>query len=95
MEIGSRRWFLGAVAGSAWLGGCGGRPYDHPVAGDSQQPDKMLFDKAVEDIEKGRYERARLTLQTLMNTYPDSEYLAEAERAMEETWRREGKTPKR
>ena len=29
----------------------------------------MLFDKAINDIEKGRYEIARLTLNTLINTY--------------------------
>jgi outer membrane protein assembly factor BamD (BamD/ComL family) len=75
------------------LGGCGRQPYDGRIASNSQQPDKLLYDKGVEDLEKRRYEQARLAFQTLMNTYPDSEYLSEAERAMEESWRREGKLP--
>ena len=50
--------------------GCGLRrkKYDNPITKDTQQPDKVLFDKAVKDIEKGRYEVARLTLNTLINT---------------------------
>src|ERR1019366_2103387 len=53
--------------------------YANPISKDSQQPDKVLFDTSIDDIEKGRFERARLTLQTLMNTYDTSEYLAKAE----------------
>ena len=45
---------------------------------DTQQPDKILYDKAVKDIEHGRYETARLTLNTLINTYDSSEFLAKA-----------------
>ena len=37
-------------------------------------PTRNLFDKSIRDIEKHHYELARLTLQTLLNTYPDSEY---------------------
>lgn len=89
----TKRYLLVACLALAWLSACGRKPYDHPVPDGSQQPDKVLFDKAIDDLERGRYERARLTLQTLMNTYPDSEYVTEAERALEETWRREGKLP--
>ncbi len=78
-------WFLLAA-----LAGCGRNPYDNPIANNSQQPDKVLFDKAINDIEKRRYELARLTLQTLMNTYPDSEYMAKAKLAVADTWYREG-----
>jgi hypothetical protein len=31
---------------------------------------QLLFDNGVKDVENGRLERARLTLQTLVNTYP-------------------------
>ena len=62
--------------------GCGKSPYDNPIANNSQQPDKILFDKAVENIERHRYELARITLQTLINTYPDSEYIAKAKLAI-------------
>ena len=42
------------------------------------QPDKVLYQKAVREIDHGRYDVGRLTLQVLINTYPDSEYLAKA-----------------
>ena len=64
--------------------------YDNPITKDTQQPDKVLFDKAIDDIEHGRFEVARLTLQTLMNTYDTSEYLAKAKLAMADSWFREG-----
>ncbi len=70
--------------------GCGRSPYDNPIGNDSQQPDKILFDKAVENIERHRYELARITLQTLINTYPDSEYIAKAKLAIADSWYREG-----
>jgi outer membrane protein assembly factor BamD len=41
-------------------------------------------------MEKGRYEVARLTLQTLMNTYDTSEYLAKSKLAYADSWFREG-----
>jgi len=50
----------------------------------------VLFDAAVSDIEHSRFERARLTLQTLMNTYDTSEYLAKAKLAVADSWYREG-----
>ena len=50
----------------------------------------MLFDKAMHDLEKGRYEVARLTLNTLINTYDTSEYLAKAKLAIADSWYREG-----
>ena len=31
--------------------------YENPITKDTQQPDKVLFDTAVDDIEHGRYER--------------------------------------
>jgi outer membrane protein assembly factor BamD len=70
--------------------GCGRSPYDNPIANNSQQPDKILFDQAIENIEKHRYELGRLTLQTLLNTYPDSEYTAKAKLAVADSWYREG-----
>jgi outer membrane protein assembly factor BamD len=49
-----------------------------------------LFDKAINDIEHSRYEIARLTLQTLLNTYDTSEYTAKAKLAIADSWYREG-----
>lgn len=70
--------------------GCRGRKYENPITQDTEQPDKVLFDKAVRDIEKGRYEIARLTLNTLMNTYDTSEFLAKSKLAIADSWMREG-----
>ncbi len=70
--------------------GCRGKKYENPINKDTQQPDKVLFDKAIKDIEKGRYEVARLTLNTLMNTYDTSEFLAKSKLAIADSWMREG-----
>src|SRR5881227_1156884 len=74
------------------LGGCGIRrkKYDNPITKDTQQPDKVLFDKAINDIEHSRFEVARLLLQNLINTYDTSEYLAKAKLAIADAWFREG-----
>ncbi len=66
------------------------KKYEHPIANDSKQPDKVLFDKAIDDIEHGRYEVARITLNTLINTYDQSEYLAKSKLAIADSWFREG-----
>src|SRR5580658_938888 len=68
------------------------KKYENPITKETQQPDKILFDKAVNDIEHGRYEIARLTLNTLINTYDTSEYLAKAKLAVADSWYREGGT---
>jgi outer membrane protein assembly factor BamD len=73
-------------------GGCRHKKYENPITKDTQQPDKVLFDKAVKDIEHGRYEIARITLNTLMNTYDTSEYMAKAKLAIADSWMREGGT---
>jgi outer membrane protein assembly factor BamD len=54
------------------------------------QPDKILYQKASREIAKGRYDVGRLTLQTLINTYPDSEYLAKAKLAVADSYYQEG-----
>ena len=64
--------------------------YATPITTKTEQPDKVLFDSAMHDIERGRYETARISLQTLMNTYESSEYLAKAKLAIADSWYREG-----
>src|SRR6516164_4911421 len=59
-------------------------------ADNTAEPDKILYDRAIDDIKHGRHEVGRLTLQTLINTYPDSEYLAKAKLAMGDSFYREG-----
>jgi outer membrane protein assembly factor BamD len=56
----------------------------------SRQPDKELFDKAMIAMKKGKYDVARLDLQTLLNTYPDTEYAMRAKLAVGDTWYKEG-----
>jgi len=56
----------------------------------SAAPDKILYDRAIVDIKKGRHEVGRLNLQTLINTYPDSEYLAKAKLAIADSYYKEG-----
>jgi outer membrane protein assembly factor BamD len=58
----------------------------------SAAPDKILYDRAQVDIRKGRHEVGRLNLQTLINTYPDSEYLAKAKLAIADSYYKEGGT---
>jgi outer membrane protein assembly factor BamD len=65
----------------------------NPLAGvQSKQPDKELFDKAMIALKKGRYDVARLDLQTMLNTYPDSEYRMRAKLAVGDSWFKEGGT---
>ena len=83
---------LTAVIALLAVCGCRRHKYENPIAKDTQQPDKVLFDKAINDIERGRYEVARLTLNTLINTYDASEFLAKAKLAIADSWYREGGT---
>jgi outer membrane protein assembly factor BamD len=83
---------IAVIAVLALMSSCGFRrkKYENPIAKDTQQPDKVLYDKAVNDIEHGRYEVARITLNTLMNTYDTSEFMAKAKLAIADSWYREG-----
>ena len=64
-----------------------------PLAGHaSKQPDKELFDKAMIAMKKGKFDVARLDLQTLLNTYPESEYQMRAKLAVGDSWFKEGGT---
>ena len=63
----------------------------NPIANvSSAQPDKVLFDRAMDAMQHNRYDVARLTLQTMINTYPDSEYVARAKLAVGDSWYAEG-----
>jgi outer membrane protein assembly factor BamD len=68
-------------------------PAAKPVAKEaSAEPDKVLYDRAQADLKHGRYTEGRLALQTLINTYPDSEYLAKAKLAVADSYFKEGGT---
>jgi outer membrane protein assembly factor BamD len=88
------KYLIIAIAGASLLTSCSFRAkkYADPITKDTKQPDKVLFDRAIDDIEHGRYEVARITLNTLINTYDQSEYLAKAKLAVADSWFREGGT---
>ncbi len=72
------------------LSGCHRHTHAPPDFSDTQEPDKILYEKSLEDIENKRYDVARLTLQTLINTYPDSDYLADAKLAIADSYYEQG-----
>lgn len=55
-------------------------------------PDQNLFETGTDFLEKGHYLRARLALQTMINTYPDSEMTADAYFAVADTYFEQGGT---
>jgi outer membrane protein assembly factor BamD len=72
---------------------CTNKKSTNPLANvGSKQPDKVLFDKAMDAMRHNRFDVARITLQTLINTYPDSEFIARAKLAVGDSWYAEGGT---
>jgi len=61
-------------------------------ADNTAEPDKILYNRALEDIRRGRQEVGRLGLQTLINTYPDSEFLAKAKLGIADSYYKEAGT---
>jgi len=91
----SRRIPLIAMLGLLllFMAACTNKKSVNPLAGvGSKQPDKVLFDKAMDAMRHNRFDVARLTLQTLINTYPDSEFIARAKLAVGDSWYAEGGT---
>src|ERR1700694_1003194 len=86
------RYILFVILMTGLVTSCGFRrkKYENPITKDTKQPDKVLFDRSIDDIEHGRYEVARITLNTLINTYDQSEFLAKAKLAVADSWFREG-----
>ncbi|MGC2197219.1 MAG: outer membrane protein assembly factor BamD [Terriglobales bacterium] len=72
---------------------CTNKKVNNPLANvGSKQPDKVLFDRAMDALKHNRFDVARMTLQTLINTYPDSEFIARAKLAVGDSWYAEGGT---
>lgn len=81
-----------ALAAVLIVAGCHHK-VQNPMAGiDSKQPDKGLFDRAMESMKHGRYTEARSLLETLINTYQESEFMARAKLALGDSWYAEGGT---
>jgi outer membrane protein assembly factor BamD len=69
---------------------CGGKKVaTNAPASNLDEPDRVLFERATRDLNKNKFTVGRLTLQTLINTYPDSEYLPRAKYAMAESFFKE------
>jgi outer membrane protein assembly factor BamD len=83
-----------ALLGGVFLPGClfhRHRSKDLATAvNPGDQPDKILYEKATNEMVHGRYDVGRLTLQTLINAYPDSEYLAKAKLAIADSYYDQG-----
>jgi outer membrane protein assembly factor BamD len=91
----SRRFPLIALLGMllVFTAACTNKKSVNPLANiGSKQPDKVLFDKSMDAMRHNRFDVARLTLQTLINTYPDSEFIARAKLAVGDSWYAEGGT---
>ena len=70
---------------------CTNKKVHNPLADvNSKQSDKVLFDRAMDAMKHNRFEVARITLQTMINTYPDSEFIARAKLAVADSWYAEG-----
>jgi outer membrane protein assembly factor BamD len=72
---------------------CTNKKVNNPLAKvDSKQPDKVLFDRGMDAMKHNHFDIARLDMQTLINTYPDSEFIARAKLALADSWYAEGGT---
>jgi outer membrane protein assembly factor BamD len=72
---------------------CTNKKVNNPLAKvDSKQPDKVLFDRGMDAMKHNRFDIARLDMQTLINTYPDSEFIARAKLSLADSWYAEGGT---
>lgn len=72
---------------------CTNKKVSNPLAKiDSKQPDKVLFDRGMDEMKHNHFEVARLDMQALINTYPESEYIARAKLALADSWYAEGGT---
>src|SRR5512140_2531001 len=72
---------------------CHNNNVKNPLADvDSKQPEKVLYDRAMNAMHQRKYDVARLSLQTLINTYPESSFVARAKLSVGDAWYNEGGT---
>ncbi len=95
LNLWKRRFAAGLVLGLVLVlaTACTNKKVSNPLINvDSKQPDKVLFDRAMDALKHNKFEVARLSLGTLINTYPDSEYIARAKLGVADSWYAEGGT---
>jgi outer membrane protein assembly factor BamD len=69
---------------------CGGKKVaEKAPTSNIYEPDRVLYERAMRDLNKNKFTVGRLALQTLINTYPDSEFLEKAKYAMAESFFKE------
>src|SRR5437773_1442933 len=84
---------IGLAATLALTTACTNKKVSNPLAKvDSKQPDKVLFDRGMDAMKHNHFDISRLDMQTLINTYPDSEFIARAKLALADSWYAEGGT---
>jgi len=90
----SSRFLIIALAATlAITTACTNKKVNNPLAKvDSKQPDVVLFNRGMDAMKHNHFDVARLDMQTLINTYPDSEYIARAKLALADSWYAEGGT---
>ena len=87
----SRTLIVALAAILAFTTACTNKKVTNPLAKiDSKQPDVVLFDRGMDAMKHNHFDVARLDMQTLINTYPDSEYIARAKLALADSWYAEG-----
>src|SRR5947207_14643349 len=71
------------LATLAFTVACTNKKVNNPLANvGSKQPDKVLFDRAMDAMKHNRFDVARITLQTMINTYAHPEYSGRANSAV-------------
>lgn len=82
------------IAVSLTLAACGGKPKNKVTLEEAKGPgrDKELFREAADALRKGSYDRARIVLNTMINTYPDSSLVKVAKLAAADSFYFEGGT---
>lgn len=85
-EIKKKKKFLGI------FGGGGNDEYDELIGSVTPGRDKELFIVATREIRKNNYDVGRLLFQTIITTYPDSQYLPMSKLAIADSFFLEGST---
>jgi hypothetical protein len=56
------------------------------IVGTPKSPDQILYDRGMDAIEQKKTDVACLTFRTLMNSYPDSEYVSLVRPVTDQSW---------
>src|SRR5437667_848582 len=93
MHLSPRTSVIALAATLALTTACTNKKVSNPLAKvDSKQPDKVLFDRGMDAMKHNHFDISRLDMQTLINTYPDSEFIARAKLGVADSWYAEGNT---